>query len=351
MKRFHCFFHGSSRYLCAGLLILLTGLFACGHRKNSPDVSGIPVDVHIERFDTAFFTLDSTNILPGLSRLEREYPWFINDFLANILEAGPLNDTNKGAPIVARQFLVSYLPVRDSIEKRFVRLNWLEKELKTGLQHVKYYFPDYPLPRRFVAYIGPFDAPGVAITQEGLAIGLQLYAGRHFSFYNTSQGQDMYPLYISRRFEPAYIKVTCMDAIAEDLFPDKSAGRPLVEQMIEKGKYWWLEDRFLPDVPDSLKTGFTQKQLDWCQANEEAIWGSFLQNTDLFTVDPDLIKNYIGEAPNTQGMPDSSPGNIGQWVGWQIVKKYMEKNPGISVEQLMKTPAPKIFEDAKYKPK
>lgn len=347
MKPFHRLRHYSSPIL----FLWLAGLFACGNRKNAPDVSGIPVDVHIERFDTAFFSLDSNKISAGLTHLGREYPWFINDFLANILGAGPLSDTNKAAPVVARQFLVSYLPVKDAIEKKYGRLDWLEKELKNGLQHVKYYFPDYPIPKRFVAYIGPFDAPAVAITQGGLAIGLQLYAGQHFSYYNSPQGQDMYPLYLSRRFEPDYINVTSMAAIAEDLFPDKSAGRPLVEQMIEKGKYWWLENLFLPNTADSLLTGYTQKQLDWCQANEGSIWGSFLQNTDLFSVDPDLIKNYIGEAPNTQGMPDGSPGNIGQWVGWQIVKRYAEKNSGITAEQLMTTPSRKIFEEAKYKPK
>src|ERR1700743_3265341 len=95
-----------------GVLFLLTGLFACGHRKNTPDTSKIPVEVHIERFDTAFFALDSNQVMSGFLRLGNEYPWFINDFLANILGAGALSDTNRAAPVVARQFLVSYLPVK-----------------------------------------------------------------------------------------------------------------------------------------------------------------------------------------------------------------------------------------------
>jgi hypothetical protein len=106
----------------------------------------------------------------------------------------------------------------------------------------------------------------------------------------------------------------------------------------------------MPESPDSLKTGYSQKQLNWCKANEGLIWNYFLQG-DLFTIDPDIIKNYLGEAPNTQGMPDVSPGNIGQWVGWQIVKKYETDNPSISPEQLMNTDARKIFEETKYKPK
>lgn len=120
--------------------------------------------------------------------------------------------------------------------------------------------------------------------------------------------------------------------------------------MVEKGKYWWLIDQFLPETADSLKTGFTQRQLDWCKNNEGLIWNFFLQN-DMYSIDPDFIKNYIGDAPHTQGMPDASPGNIGQWVGWQIVKKYVSDHSGITPEQLMRMDGKKIFEDAKYKPK
>jgi hypothetical protein len=329
------------------LFLLLT---ACGNRKDRPDVSGIRVNVHIERFDKAFFSIDSNRVAEGLDRLNREFPYFANDFVVNILGAGPLNRLNDTTLAATRQFLVSYLPVKDSIESRFERLDWLEKELADGFRHVKYYFPAYRLPQKVVAYIGPFDAPGAAITNYALGIGLQVYAGKDLSFYNSAQGQDMYPVYLSRRFEPPYIAVNSIKAIAEDLFPDQSDNKSLVEQMIEKGKYWWLTDRLLPETPDSLKTGFTQKQLDWCRSNEGLIWNFLLEHTDLYTLDPDLIKNYIGEAPNTQGMPDASPGNIGQWVGWQIVRKYAD-GMTISPEQLMRTDARKIFEGSKYKPK
>lgn len=235
---------------------------------------------------------------------------------------------------------------------KFENLGWLEKELQQSFKYVKYYFPQYQLPSKVVAYIGPFDAPGVAITQYSLAIGLQLYAGKNFSFYTSMEGQEMYPAYISRRFEPSFITVNCMKAIAEDLFADKSQSKPLIEQMIDKGKYWWLVNQFMPGVQDSLITGYTQKQCDWCRKNEGLIWNFFLQsNNQLYTIDPDIIKNYIGDAPNTLGMPDVSPGNIGQWVGWQIVKSYFEKNPSISPLKLMATDPKKIFEETKYKPR
>jgi hypothetical protein len=308
------------------------------------------VNAHIERFDQDFFSLDSTRIGDGLQALSRQYPYFLNDFAVNILGTAPLSDTSLNSFTACRHFLSSYQPVKDSITEKFRNMRRIEADLTRGFQHIKYYFPKYNLPPKVVSYLGPFDAPGVALTRFTLAIGLQLYAGHDFSFYHSAQGQELFPLYISRRFDPEYIVPNCMKALEEDIFPDPSQGKPLVEQMIEKGKYWWLLDRLLPESADSLKTGFTGKQLEWCNQNEGQIWNFFLQN-DLYSIDPELIKNYLGDGPYTQGMPGSSPGNIGQWVGWQIVQKYAALHPDLAPDSVMKTGPRTIFDEVKYKPR
>jgi len=335
-------------------LLFFLFFIGCKTGKKTPDVSNIPITVHIERFDQGFFAIDTNHVQEGLLELGRQYPYFINDFAINILGTSPLSDTSAQAFFACRRFISSYLPVKDSLDLKFGPakggMRSMEEGLRKVFQYIRYYFPKYNLPPRVVAYIGPFDAPGVALTRYTLAIGLQLYAGKYFPFYLSSQGQELFPLYISRRFEPEYIVPNCMKALAEDIFPDQSQGKPLIEQMIEKGKNWWLIDQLLPEAADSLKTGFTQKQLNWCLSNEGQIWNFFLDQ-NLYTLEPDLIKNYIGDAPYTQGMPDSSPGNIGQWVGWRIIQKYASLHPDLSPEKLLKIPARTIFDEVKYKPK
>jgi hypothetical protein len=140
--------------------------------------------------------------------------------------------------------------------------------------------------------------------------------------------------------------------ITDDIFPDKSNGKPLIEQMIEKGKQWWLLDKFLPGVPDSIKTGYTKDQLNWCKENEGLIWSFLLKNEDINSINPATIQTYIGEGPFTQGFSQEySPGNIGQWIGWQIVKKYADKNSSKKPAEIMGADAKIILEGAKYKPK
>jgi hypothetical protein len=261
------------------------------------------------------------------------------------------SDTSINTLLVTKEFLRGYLPIYDSLQLIYTKTNQLQKDLEKGFQFVKFYFPDYRIGKA-ILFVGPFDAPGVATTHSGIAIGLQQYAGKDFSVYQSTPGQELFPLYISRRFSQEYITANCMKAVAEDIFPDQSGGKPLIEQMIEKGKQWYLLDKFLPTSPDSIKTGYTEQQLNWCRENEGLIWSAIVKNEDLNSLNPSVIQTYIGEGPFTQGFSQEfSPGNLGQWIGWQIVKKYVSKNPDMKPQDVMKTDARTILEEAKYKPK
>ena len=326
-------------------------------KEKGPDVSDIQVNFTIDRFDQAFFSIDSNNILPGLNKVYAQYPVITPIFLNNILGL----DSASTLPGV-RSFLSSSGGVYSSAQATFKDLQPFENDLRNAFRHVKYYFPDYALPKHIVTTVGPLNA--LAQTSNGLSsdflgedflgIGLQFYLGADYPFYAEPFFiENVAPRYRSRRFSKEYAVSDAMQLITDDLFPDRSQGKPLIEQMIERGKQWWLLDKFLPDTPDSIKTGYTQHQLDWCTHNEADIWNFLVTNEkDLYTVNQVTIQTYIGEGPFTQGMPqEDSPGNIGQWIGWQIIKKFAAKNPGMKPADLMTTPAKKILEEAKYKPR
>jgi hypothetical protein len=295
-------------------------------------------------------------VLPGLNQLNQKYPVLTNLFLQNILGL----DSASTLPGV-KSFLHLSQPVYDSAKTVFRNTDWLKKDLQESFRYVKYYFPDYALPR-IVTVVGPIDAlaqtTGGGYTPDFLGpdfmgISLQFYLGSNFSGYRSDYFiERVAPLYRSRRFSREYIVPDAMQLIVDDIFPDKSSGKPLIEQMIEKGKQWWMLDKFLPAMPDSLKTGYTKAQLNWCKEYEGLIWSELLKKEDIYSINPVVIQTYIGEGPFTQGFSQElSPGNIGQWIGWQIVKKFAEKNSSMKPEEIMNTPATKILEEAKYKPK
>ena len=331
-------------------ILLFIPFFSCKNKKGIPDVSGIEVSVPVVRFDKVFFSIDTNDIPAGLQKLQQQHPGFYLDFMQQILGVNGA-DTSLKTIAVTREFIRGYKSIFDSLQSSYNETIWLQKELEQSFRFVKYYFPEYK-PGNAILFVGPFDAPGVALTLSGLAIGLQQYAGSNFSVYQSAPGQEMFPLYISRRFDKKYIVANCMKAVAQDLFPDNSGAKPLIEQMVERGKQWYLLDKFMPEAPDSTKTGYTKHQLEWCVQYEGMIWSHIVKNEDLNSLNPAVIQTYIGEGPFTQGLSqEDSPGNIGQWIGWQIVKKYAAKNSTLKPEEVMMTPAAKIIEEAKYKPK
>lgn len=327
------------------LLFLL--LFSCKDGKNKPDVSGIRVDVQVDRFEQRFFKIDTNQIRQGLSDLRNAYPGFYPTFMQDILQINP-SDTASFS--IIKMILGGYSSLNDTLQQQYRNLDWLQAELQQHFRYVKHYYPAYRVPR-VITFVGTLDAPGAVLTPQYLGIGLHQYAGKNFTGYQLPEVQQLYPAYISRRFDRAYMSANCMKAVVDDLYPDQSVGRPLVEQMVERGKQWYLLDHFLPDAPDSIKTGYTGRQLEWAEENEGNVWGYIVKNENLYSIEPHVIQNYIGEAPFTQNMPETSPGNIGQWIGWRIVQQYAEKQEGLTLQQLLQTPARTIFDGAAYRPK
>jgi hypothetical protein len=340
-------------------ILLLAFIFSSCKNNKGPDVSDIKIELELQRFDKDFFAIDTNNLIPSLHQLQSKYPSFLGDYLQNILGLPPVTDTSIETIRAIRQFLSGYRPIKDSSDGMFGNMDPVKRDVEKNLKYVKYYFPKYQLPRRIISFIGPMDAYfegsmggyGDVITSDGLALGLQLHLGKDFSLYKSEMGQALYPAYISRRFTPEHIPVNCIKNIIDDLFPDPSSGKHLVIQMVEKGKRMYLLDRLMPLTPDTLKIGYTQSQLKGCNDNEGLIWNYFVTNGLLYNNDPGVIKNYIGESPNTPEFGEGAPGNIGLFTGWQIVKKYMEEKPTLSLEALMQTDAKKLFEESKYRPK
>jgi len=325
-------------------------LASCGH-KNVPDVSGIHINVQVQRFEKDLFSMDTTDMFNSLQQLSKKYPYFLTDYLENILGLPPLSDTTAAPMLMVRQFIREYRPIKDSAEKLFDNFDHYEEDIKQGLRFVVHYFPHYNPPPRLITYVGPIEGYSEVLTRDALAVGLQLHLGRNFFLYSTDIGQETYPTYISRRFTPDYITANCMKNIINDIVPENLKGKPLVEQMIEKGKRLYVLDKILPYTQDTIKTGYTDSQLKGCYSNEKDIWNFFLTNSLLDSKDQDVLKDYLDEGPNTPALGERSPGYIGLFVGWQIVKKYMEKNPDLALLDLLRMDDRKIFEESKYRPK
>jgi hypothetical protein len=330
-------------------LLLVILFFSCSHNNDKPDISGIKVVLTTDRFEKSLFAIDSSQLTDKLDPLLGSYGDFGNHFLTTILNADeewPKDTINK----YVGSFINSYQKIYDTAEILFSDFSKYENQISTSLQYLKYYFPNYKAPKKIITYIGPLDGYGDIITDDALIVGLHLHLGNQSSFYQADWFQETYPSYIYSRFEPEYIVVNCMKNIINDMFPKKGDDAPLSFQMVEAGKRLYLLEKFIPDCEKFRIIGYTKDQLNGCYEHEKAIWDLFIQNDLLESIDKNIIKNYLGESPKTQELGEASPGNIGAFVGWQIVKKYMSKHSSVTLDQLMKIDPEEIIQMGKYKP-
>ena len=329
-------------------IALCATLFSCSTNK-IPDVSNIKIDLTTERFEKDFFDTTTNNLLVYLKQLNSHSPSFVDNYLTKILNVDPQWPADSAANYV-NGFIKAYRPVYDSAEKIFKDFSPYQNEIKKGLQFAKYYYPKYNLPKKIITYIGPADGYGDILAEDALIIGLQHHLGKNNSLYKTTLVQETYPTYISSRFEPSYITVNCIKNIVNDMFPEKQDDKPMVDQMIEKGKRLYLTSKFLPATDEYKIMGYLPEQLKDSYAHEAVIWDMFIKNSFLQVTDKNIIKNYVDESPKTQELGEGAPGNIGSFAGWQIIKKYMQKKPATSVQELMNLDTEIIFQEAKYKP-
>ncbi len=330
-------------------LLTLLVVFSCKSKKNIPDVSDIKINLTTTRFEKELFSLDTNQLSTQFDPLISKHPDFGEIFLHNIINADPQWDTETTADYV-KGFISAYRTVYDTSEVIFSNFTPYEKEIKYALQFLKYYFPKYKAPEKIITYIGPLDGYGDIIAENVFIVGLHHHISSEYTIYKSMKFQETYPRYISQRFEPDYIAINCMKNILLDMCPEKIDESSLIDKMIEKGKRLYVLSMLLPHYDEHKIIGYTEKQLKSCYKHEANIWDLFVQNNLLQITDYNRQKNYISEGPKTQELGEDSPGNIGSFVGWQIVKKYMDNHPKLSPADLMKTDGETIFQAVKYKP-
>ena len=121
--------------------------------------------------------------------------------------------------------------------------------------------------------------------------------------------------------------------------------------MMLHGKVLYFLDLVLPDLPDTLKTGYTKAQEEWCNENEGKVWALFINDQLLYSTDSYLTGKFIQDGPFTSGLSEKSPAMLGSWVGWQIIRAYMESHHETTLQELFNiADSQELLSQSRYKP-
>jgi gliding motility-associated lipoprotein GldB len=312
------------------IVIILFTLVACSKEsKKKIDVSNITMDVSIDRFEQKFYNANENT----LSNLKSEYPYL---FPIQNPDSIWLNKINNKDEI---ELFKKSQDVFEDFENEKLQIGELFK-------HIKYYHPAFKSPK-IITLITDLDYNNKVVYADSLLfVALDMYLGKGNEIYKD------FPEYLARNYDKSQLPVDIANAVSEKYYiPNRK--RQFINIIVNEGKKRYLVDRYLPTFSDAQKMGYTIDEIEWVEANEVQVWKYFIEKKYLYSTDAKLYERFIANAPFSKFYIDidkESPGRIGVWLGWQIVRSYMNNN-NVTLQQLLRTNAEEIFKNAKYKPK
>jgi gliding motility-associated lipoprotein GldB len=305
-------------------------LFLCCGRKNKTEKADneLAKQINVVRFDKIFFETAPQD----LNKVKKDFPYFF--------PAG--NDDRVWLEKMQNPL---WRELYGEVQKKFPNFENQQSELEELFENIKHYFPKTPTPK-VITVISEMDYNNKVIYTDSLVIiSLEMYLGKEHKYYQ-------FPNYIKQNFEPNQILPDVVSSFSVQKIKP-SGEKSLLSQMIYSGKKLYMKDKLLPDYTDSDKIGYSPEQIAWCEENEGYIWRYFIEKELLYSYDQKLASRFINPAPFSKfylEIDNDSPGQVGGWIGWQIVRSYMDNNE-VSLQQLLDTDPKEIFEKSKYKPK
>ena len=312
------------------ILLLLLLICSCNNEQKIPsEIANIPIDLNIIRFDQEFAAA-SPDQLPAL---KEKYPYFFPLQYPDSVWVAKMQDSLQ-------------LELRSAVDSAFTGFEDDSQDLELLFKHITYYFPAYKVPTIITVTSDVDYQNRIILADTLLLIGVDNYLGKDHRFYGGIER------YIAKGLDKMYLESDIVSAFSKQVLPNPT-DRTFLSQLIYYGKELYLKDLVLPWQTDAQKIGYTQDEIEWAQANEEQIWRYFIERELLYSTDNMLGPRFLDPAPFSKfrlELDNESPGRLGRYMGWQIVKAFMEKND-VSQQEMFNVPAEMIFQKSNYKPK
>ena len=314
-------------------MLFLTGfaLLISGCRSNplNVDISGIDLNMKLERFDRDLFEMDQDTMNGAIGALYKQYDDFFDVFNVHVISIGQASSRTYSSYLSMFINDPTNREVYEYTNQIYSSTTEIEAGLSDGFRHYLYHYPDSLAPR-VVAYVSRFNQ-GLFTVGHFVGVGLDQYLGSDCNYYQ----QMGTPSYLAQKKEPVRVPVDVMYAWATQLYPYNDSLDNVLSRMIYHGQLAWFVGAMYPALEEQLNMGFTDDQMKWCRNNEKQMWTYLVEEKLLFSTDPMNIRKLVEDAPYTRFYTSESPGRAAVWQGWQIVNAFAERNSKLSVHHVM----------------
>ncbi len=342
------------------LCFLFIGYFvltSCGSSEPSSEYIAPlapTLQVDLVRFEEILRSLPEEDLIDEFNtRIRNDYPEFAQLYVSQLVHADNPEALLEELLLIKND--TSYLQLYEEVKQKLGDLSDLKPHIDQALENYLEVFqlPVSQLPVVYTFISGfayqafVFDEGG----KNGIGLGLDMFLGSDFPYQQIHPANPAYSQYLLRTFDRDHIIRKMTEVLVEDKMspPAKS---DFLTLMIWGGKKLYVIDEILDFVPDTIVSEYTKEQLDWCRNNEAEMWSHFFEEDLFYETDLRKFNKLIGPAPSSPGMPKVAPGQTGNYMGWQIIRAYMNRYPNTTIRELIAMQDAQLILDlSKYKPR
>jgi gliding motility-associated lipoprotein GldB len=298
--------------------------------------------IHIVRFDQDLFQLILLDSPELQEKMTVEYPVMLKVIGLSIPEIQDSQRDDFFDRLVNYYSEPTLNKLYSEALKIYENIETVEVGLGGGFQYLKSCLPSMQIPTVYMHISGLRQ--NILVADNLLSISIDKYLGFDYPLY-----EDFFYDYQRRKMTPEYIVPDYLKAWLLSEYPFEGNDRVLLDRMIYEGKIKYIIHNALPQVLPEILLGYTSGEYQWCKKNEKSLWRTIIEESHLYTPDAATTAGYFADRPS-DFISNEAPGDLGSWIGWQIVSKYMDKTK-MSIEELMKnTDYQEILTKSRYKP-
>jgi len=313
-------------------------LISCNSNPLDINVSDVEVQFEVQRMEKDLFTAENNNYQSLNLKLIKKYGILYEKWMTSML--GEVSPYDPYASESLKMFLnhPDMVEIFQEIDVKFGDFSNYTLQFEQCFKYYNHYFPDSTLPT-IITFYSNFNA-NVLPYDNNIAIGLDMYLGPNHPIVN-SIPKDVFPQYLKDRMDEKYLVADAMKFWLLSKFADEEQ-KDFLNTIVNLGKVMYLLDCIMPNEKDEIKIGYTESQLSWCYGFEKKIWQTIVDEKVLYSKDKLIITQYLSEGPFTKGFPHESPSRVGVWLGWQIVRDYMQQT-GSTLQELLNQTSAKVI--------
>lgn len=315
-----------NRRLILGVIVFF--LFACGKEKGFlyQTANKLPVKIEIHRFDQELYeVLDADSI--NLTCLKEKYPRFFSLYCEHILSLSL--DRNRSTDRALKNWFKQkeVRAIYQSVNQQYHSIANLQNEIDLAFTNLYSYLANKELPEVFLSVSG-FNQ-SVVSNGQFIAVSLDKYLGKD------------YPLY-KNYFYQHELKTMSVESIPKDVVTawflstyNSVDIQKLLDGMIYYGKLYFVLSKVFPEEREADLFNFSEAEFSKVKKTKAKLWNYLAKSNLLNSNDQLFVSKLLGNESFSLFGLGTLPSKTGAWLGYHIVKSYVEKNGPLSLNHLL----------------